>query len=127
MKVLEKISDYAGKYMAIIALLVAIIALVFPGPVSSVIKTSYVNILLGIVMFGMGMTLTLGDFKVVFTKPKAVITGIFAQFIIMPGLAFILVPIFQLPLLRFPQLHRSRRRQGRFGVGRRMVAGGAFV
>ena len=57
MKVLEKISDYAGKYMAIIALLVAIIALVFPGPVSSVIKTSYVNILLGIVMFGMGMTL----------------------------------------------------------------------
>ena len=41
MKVLEKISDYAGKYMAIIALLVAIIALVFPGPVSSVIKTSY--------------------------------------------------------------------------------------
>lgn len=97
MKVLEKISDYAGKYMAIIALLVAIIALVFPGPVSSVIKTSYVNILLGIVMFGMGMTLTLGDFKVVFTKPKAVITGIFAQFIIMPGLAFILVTIFQLP------------------------------
>ena len=97
MKVLEKISDYAGKYMAIIALLVAIIALVFPGPVSSVIKTSYVNILLGIVMFGMGMTLTLGDFKVVFTKPKAVITGIFAQFIIMPGLAFILVTVFQLP------------------------------
>ena len=97
MKVLEKISDYAGKYMAIIALLVAIIALVFPGPVSSVIKTSYVNILLGIVMFGMGMTLTLTDFKVVFTKPKAVITGIFAQFIIMPGLAFILVTIFQLP------------------------------
>lgn len=97
MKVLEKISDYAGKYMAIIALLVATIALVFPGPVSSVIKTSYVNILLGIVMFGMGMTLTLGDFKVVFTKPKAVITGIFAQFIIMPGLAFILVTVFQLP------------------------------
>ena len=97
MKVLEKISDYAVKYMAIIALLVAIIALVFPGPVSSVIKTSYVNILLGIVMFGMGMTLTLTDFKVVFTKPKAVITGIFAQFIIMPGLAFILVTVFQLP------------------------------
>ena len=97
MKVLEKISDYAGKYMAIIALVVAIIALVFPGPVSSVIKTSYVNILLGIVMFGMGMTLTLTDFKVVFTKPKAVITGIFAQFIIMPALAFILVTIFQLP------------------------------
>lgn len=96
MKVLTKISDLAGKYMAVIALVVAIIALVFPGPVSSVIKTSYVNILLGIVMFGMGMTLRLSDFKVVFTKPKAVITGIFAQFIIMPGLAFLLVTVFQL-------------------------------
>ena len=97
MKVLTKISDLAGKYMAVIALVVAIIALVFPAPVSSVIKTSYVNILLGIVMFGMGMTLKLSDIKIVFTKPKAVITGIFAQFIIMPGLAFLLVTVFQLP------------------------------
>ena len=72
MKTLAKISDFAGKYMAIIALAVAIIALVFPDPVSAVVKTSYVNILLGIVMFGMGMTLKLADFKVVFTKPKAV-------------------------------------------------------
>ena len=70
MKTLAKISDFAGKYMAIIALAVAIIALVFPAPVSAVVKTSYVNILLGIVMFGMGMTLKLADFKVVFTKPR---------------------------------------------------------
>ena len=97
MKTLSKISDYARKYMAIIALIVAIIALVFPGPVSSVVKTSYVNILLGIVMFGMGMTLKLADFKVVFTKPKAVITGIIAQFVIMPVLAFLLTVVFQLP------------------------------
>ena len=68
MKTLAKISDFAGKYMAIIALAVAIIALVFPAPVSAVVKTSYVNILLGIVMFGMGMTLKLADFKVVFTN-----------------------------------------------------------
>ena len=92
MKTLAKISDFAGKYMAIIALAVAIIALVFPDPVSAVVKTSYVNILLGIVMFGMGMTLKLADFKVVFTKPKAVIVGILAQFVIMPVLAFQLPP-----------------------------------
>jgi bile acid:Na+ symporter, BASS family len=97
MKALEKISDYAGKYMAIIALLVAIIAMVFPGPVHAAIPTSWVNTLLGIVMFGMGMTLKLSDFKVVFTKPKAVITGICAQFIIMPALAWILCTVFQLP------------------------------
>ena len=97
MKTLAKISDFAGKYMAIIALAVAIVALVFPGPVSAAVKTSYVNILLGIVMFGMGMTLKLSDFKVVFTKPKAVIVGILSQFIIMPVLAFVLAFAFQLP------------------------------
>ena len=96
MKTLEKISGWAGKYMAVIALLVAIIALVFPDPVKGVIKTSYVNTLLGIVMFGMGMTLKLSDFKVVFTKPRAVITGILSQYIIMPLLAFLLVKIFNL-------------------------------
>ena len=97
MKTLAKISDFAGKYMAIIALAVAIVALVFPGPVSAAVKTSYVNILLGIVMFGMGMTLKLSDFKVAFTKPKAVIVGILSQFIIMPVLAFVLAFAFQLP------------------------------
>ena len=96
MKVLEKISDFAGKWMAIIALLVAIIAMAVPEPVHAILPTSWVNPLLGIVMFGMGMTLKLSDFKVVFTKPKAVITGILSQFIIMPLLAFLLVKIFNL-------------------------------
>ena len=97
MRTLEKVSGFAGKYMAIIALFVAIIALIFPQPIHAAIPTSWVNTLLGIVMFGMGMTLKLSDFKVVFTKPKAVICGILSQFIIMPALAFLLVTLFQLP------------------------------
>ena len=97
MKVLEKISDFAGKWMAIIALAVAIIAFVAPAPVHAALPTSWVNPLLGIVMFGMGMTLKLGDFKGVFTKPKAVITGILSQFIIMPLIAWVLCLVFQLP------------------------------
>ena len=102
MKVLEKISDFAGKWMAIIALAVAIIAFVAPAPVHAALPTSWVNPLLGIVMFGMGMTLKLGDFKVVFTKPKAVITGILSQFIIMPLIAWVLVP-------GLPAAHRACR------------------
>ena len=96
MIVLEKISDFAGKWMAIIALLVTIIALAVPEPVHAILPTSWVNPLLGIVMFGMGMTLKLSDFKVVFTKPKAVITGILSQFIIMPLIAVALCAIFHL-------------------------------
>ncbi len=97
MEVLEKISAFAGKWMAIVALLVAVVALAVPDPVHAALPTSWVNPLLGIVMFGMGMTLTASDFKVVFTKPKAVIAGIFAQFIIMPLLAWTLCMAFQLP------------------------------
>ena len=62
------------------------------------IKTSYVNTLLGIVMFGMGLTLKLEDFKVVFSRPKDVIIGCIAQFTIMPLLAFGLTKIFNLPV-----------------------------
>jgi BASS family bile acid:Na+ symporter len=95
MKVLEKLSDLVGKYMAILVLLVAALALFAPGTVSF-IKTSYVNTLLGIVMFGMGLTLKAADFKVVFSHPKDVVIGCLAQFTIMPLLAFILSKVFGL-------------------------------
>ncbi len=95
MKVLEKVSDFVGKYMAFIVIAVAALALFVPGSVSF-IKTSYVNTLLGIVMFGMGLTLTPEDFKVVFSRPKDVIIGCVAQFTLMPLLAFLLTKLFRL-------------------------------
>ena len=64
MKTLEKVSDFVGKYMAAIVIVVAAGALFFPGPFS-VVKTAWVNNLLGIVMFGMGLTLKPEAFKVV--------------------------------------------------------------
>lgn len=96
MKVLGKISDFVGKYMAVIVILVAALALFFPSSVSF-IKTSYVNTLLGIVMFGMGLTLKPSDFKVVFSRPKDVVLGCVSQFVLMPLLAFLLTKAFQLP------------------------------
>ena len=97
MKFLEKLSDFVGKYMAAFVILVAALALFVPNSVSW-IKTSYVNTLLGIVMFGMGLTLKLEDFKIVFSRPKDVIIGCIAQFTIMPLLAFLLTKIFNLPV-----------------------------
>ncbi len=82
--------------MAIIVIAVAALALFAPKTVSF-IKTSYVNTLLGIVMFGMGLTLKPTDFKVVFSRPKDVIIGCISQFTIMPLLAFILTKVFNLP------------------------------
>jgi len=96
MKTLEKVSDFVGKYMAAIVIVVAAGALFFPGPFS-VVKTSWVNTLLGIVMFGMGLTLKPNDFKVVFSRPKDVIVGCVAQFTLMPFLAWVLTMVFHLP------------------------------
>ena len=74
MKTLKKITNFVSKYMAVIVIVVAALALFAPNTVSF-IKTSYVNTLLGIVMFGMGLTLKPNDFKVVFSRPKDVIIG----------------------------------------------------
>lgn len=95
MKVLEKISDFFGKYMAIIVLVVAALALFAPGTCLW-IQTSWVNYLLMIVMFGMGLTLKLEDFKLVFTRPKDIIIGCLAQFTVMPLLGFLLGKAFSL-------------------------------
>ena len=95
MKVLQKISDFFGKYMAVIVLLIAALALFVPGSCLW-IQTSWVNYLLMIVMFGMGLTLKFEDFKVVIIRPGDIIVGCIAQFTIMPLLAFALGKMFGL-------------------------------
>ncbi len=95
MQLLEKISGFVSKYMAVFVILVAAIALF--EPVTFKWAASYITILLGIVMFGMGMTLKISDFKLVLKRPKDVFIGALAQFTIMPFLAWSLAHIFGLP------------------------------
>lgn len=95
MRALEKLSAFVGKYMAVIVLIVAAVALFMPNALNW-IKTSWVNYLLMIVMFGMGLTMRSSDFKIVFSKPKDVILGCLMQFTIMPLLAFGLGKVFRL-------------------------------
>lgn len=95
MTILRKISQFVSRHMAAIVILMAVVALIAPGAVS-VIKTSYVNTLLGIVMFGMGLTLKPEDFRIVFSHPRSVAIGAVAQFTIMPLVAWILTKVFSL-------------------------------
>lgn len=95
MKTLEKISNFFGKYMAFIVLAIAALALFVPGSCLW-IQTSWVNYLLMVVMFGMGLTLKIEDFKLVFTRPKDIIIGCIAQFTVMPLLAWLLGTLFHL-------------------------------
>ena len=96
MEFLEKLSVFFGKWMALIVIAVAALAL-FAPQTCLWIKTSWINWLLGIVMFGMGLTLKMSDFKVVFSRPKDIIIGFIAQFTLMPLIAFVLTKTFQLP------------------------------
>ena len=95
MSVLEKIGNFFGKFMALIILAVAALALFVPQSCLW-IQPSWINPLLMLVMFGMGLTLKIEDFALVFTRPKDIIIGCLAQFTIMPLLAFALGKIFGL-------------------------------
>ena len=78
-----------------LVLLVAVLALMFPEVLGHIPPT-LINYLLGVVMFGMGLTLNLEDFKIVFSRPRDVVIGCLAQFTIMPLLAWGLSYMFSL-------------------------------
>ena len=93
---MKRICDFIARWMGALVLLIALMAFFFPRPFLF-IDTSLVNPFLGLVMFGMGLTLSPKDFQVVFSRPKDVLIGCLAQFVIMPSMAFLLVTIFHLP------------------------------
>ena len=92
---MKKVSEFVGKFMAVIVLVVAVVALFVPKTCLW-IETDWINYLLMVIMFGMGLTMKLSDFAVVFKKPKDVIIGCIAQFVVMPALAYLLGKIFGL-------------------------------
>lgn len=95
LKALIKFSTFIGNTFAIWVILFAILSFIAPQGFAWI--SPYINLLLGIIMFGMGLTLKFNDFKRVVTAPKEVITLVVAQYTIMPLLAVILVFVFQLP------------------------------
>ena len=81
--------------MGALVLMSAVFALIFPETVSHV-KPTIINPLLGVIMFGMGLTLRADDFRIVFSRPKDVLVGCLAQFTVMPLLAWMLARVFAL-------------------------------
>lgn len=68
----------------------------FFSPATAGTLTPHVAILLGVIMFGMGLTLTLPDFHLVFTRPWPILLGVVAQYVIMPALAVLIVNVLHL-------------------------------
>ena len=92
---MKKLCLYISNYMGMLVLATAMIALAFPNAFL-LLRPTLINYLLGVVMFGMGLTLNLHDFRIVFSRPKDVIIGCLAQFTIMPLLAWALAWVFRL-------------------------------
>lgn len=95
MNSLLKFTQFVSKTFAIWVVVFAFIAAQFPETFKQFVP--WIPYLLGIVMLGMGLTLTFKDFAEVTRNPKAVIIGVIAQFVVMPSLAFMLAKLFQLP------------------------------
>ena len=89
-----------GKYFGLLAVAFLVLGFMDPGlfrwVLGKVGSVSVLSLLLGVVMFGMGTTLSLKDFVLVFKRPKDVLLGAVAQFFIMPFLAYLLSRAFDL-------------------------------
>lgn len=95
MEKLEKMSQFITKLFPVWVIVFAAIAFFLPNPFKPL--GTYIPYLLGLIMLGMGLTMSLDDFKLVFTRPKDVIYGVILRFLIMPGVAFAVAKLMDLP------------------------------
>ena len=93
---MKRICDFIAKWMGVIVLMVAALSLFVPTSLTW-LGTWIINPMLGIIMFGMGLTLSPQDFKIVLSRPKDILIGCLTQFTVMPLLAWGLTKAFALP------------------------------
>ncbi|GIO32934.1 MULTISPECIES: bile acid:sodium symporter family protein [Paenibacillus] len=95
MNAVAKVSRFVGGTFSVWVILFACFGFFMPE-VFTPLK-GYVSLFLGIVMFGMGLTLSSADFREVFRRPLEVLIGVVGHFIIMPLLAYVLALVLNLP------------------------------
>ncbi|ERL99695.1 sodium transporter [Brucella intermedia 229E] len=91
MKAIAAFSDFVGRTFAVWVIIFAVLGFVLPSTFS--VFAPWIVVLLGIIMFGMGLTISGKDFAEVARRPFDVAIGVLAQFIIMPLLAVLLTRI----------------------------------
>lgn len=92
MKVLQKTSKFLSDYTSIVVIAIAVITFFVPGIMSWVNYKLFVDfaankfttqsIIIGIIMFSMGLTLTAQDFKILAKRPFDICVGAIAQYLI---------------------------------------------
>jgi BASS family bile acid:Na+ symporter len=92
---MQAVSAFVGRWFAVIVLVAGAVALTVPDLFAA--GTVAVPYLLMVIMLGMGMTLRASDFGIVARRPWALIIGVAAQYVVMPGLAWLLTQALDLP------------------------------
>ena len=95
MKALASFSAFAGRTFALWVILFAVLGFFLPDVFKHVVP--YIVTLLGIIMFGMGLTISTDDFRELARRPHEVAIGVVAHFVIMPALAVLLTRIIPMP------------------------------
>ena len=83
------------RYFPLFALLISAFGCICPRPLASL--GNWIVPLLGIIMLGMGTTLSPEDFVAAARRPKAVLTGLLLQFLLLPLLAWLTANLLHLP------------------------------
>ncbi len=91
---IQQFGTWLTKWFTLVV--VAWAALNYVLPDTSLWAKSYTNYFLSIILFGMGMTLGVDDFKRIAKMPLMVIVGTVAHYLIMPMLAVFLCWVFRL-------------------------------
>lgn len=92
MEKIAKISSFLTRFIGVVIIIFSVFSFFVPSVFAW--TTTYTSTFLGVAMFGMGLTIKMGDFRVVFSHPKEIILGCICQYTIMPlcawGLAVLL-------------------------------------
>ncbi len=94
MKTVSKIGNWMSKWFTLLVILWAAVNYFLPK--TSLWIAPNTPYLLGIILFGMGLTLSKDDFSRILKRPVPVILGTVAHYAIMPFIAFLLCQIFHL-------------------------------
>ena len=92
---IERIGRVTSKYFVVWVLIASGLALYTPGTFVPI--GDHISLLLGLVMLGMGLTLTPADFRRILERPRDVLIGSAAQWVLMPLFAYGLVVVLGLP------------------------------
>lgn len=96
---IHAIPKFIEKQFLFIAVTTSALALVWPP--SFLWVKPHIPLGLGVIMFGMGLTLEFADFRDILRKWPVVGLGMILQYVIMPGLAVVVSMVLGLPLEAF--------------------------